>query len=93
MLLELRPGLCLAHRIVQAAPGVFELTHPPGDFFGVRQSGVPELRIADLSNTRLVELTRTLAAKLWESDPYLRKPEHAALRERMHLFWQNFIAH
>src|SRR6266568_4916945 len=65
----------------------------PGDFFGVRQSGVPELRIADLSNTRLVELTRTLAAKLWESDPYLRKPEHAALRERMHLFWQNFIAH
>ena len=61
--------------------------------FGVRQSGVPELRIADLSNTHLVELTRTLAAKLWESDPYLRKPEHAALRERMHLFWQNFMAH
>ncbi|HXL38204.1 MAG TPA: helicase-related protein, partial [Ktedonobacteraceae bacterium] len=65
----------------------------PGDFFGVRQSGVPELRIADLSNTRLVELTRTLAAKLWENDPYLRKPEHAALRERLHLFWQNFIGH
>jgi ATP-dependent DNA helicase RecG len=65
----------------------------PGDFFGVRQSGVPELRVADLSNTRLVELTRTLAAKLWESDPYLHKPEHAALRERLHLFWQNFIGH
>jgi len=65
----------------------------PGDFFGVRQSGVPELRIADLSDTHLVELSRTLAAKLWESDPYLRKPEHAALRERMHLFWQNFMAH
>jgi len=65
----------------------------PGEFFGVRQSGVPELRIADLSDTRLVELTRTLASKLWESDPYLRKPEHAALRERMHLFWQSFMAH
>ncbi len=64
-----------------------------GDFFGVRQSGVPELRIADLSDTRLVELTRTLASKLWESDPYLHKPEHAALRERMHLFWQSFMAH
>ncbi len=65
----------------------------PGDFFGVRQSGVPELRMADLNNMQLVELSRTLAAKLWESDPYLRKPEHAALRERMHVFWQSFMAH
>jgi ATP-dependent DNA helicase RecG len=65
----------------------------PGDFFGVRQSGVPELRMADLSDTPLIELTRSLAAKLWESDPYLRRPEHVALRERMHLFWQNFMAH
>lgn len=65
----------------------------PGDFFGVRQSGVPELRMADLNNTQLVELSRTLAAKLWESDAYLRKSEHAALRERMHVFWQSFMAH
>jgi ATP-dependent DNA helicase RecG len=65
----------------------------PGDFFGVRQSGVPELRMADLNDTQLVELSRTLAAKLWESDAYLRKPEHAALRERMHVFWQSFMAH
>jgi ATP-dependent DNA helicase RecG len=65
----------------------------PGDFFGVRQSGVPELRVADLSDTPLIELARSLAMKLWESDPYLRKPEHAALRERLHLFWQHFMAH
>ena len=65
----------------------------PGDFFGVRQSGVPELHIADLSDTPLIELSRSLAAKLWESDPYLRKPEHTALREKMHLFWQNMMAH
>lgn len=65
----------------------------PGDFIGVRQSGMPELRMADLSDTRLIELARTLAVQLWESDPYLRKAEHAALRERMHLFWQNFMAH
>ncbi len=65
----------------------------PGDFVGVRQSGVPELRAADLNDTYLVELSRSLAARLWQNDPYLRKPEHAALRERMHLFWQNFIAH
>ncbi|MDQ6643822.1 MAG: ATP-dependent DNA helicase RecG [Chloroflexota bacterium] len=65
----------------------------PGDFIGVRQSGMPELRMADLSDTQLIELSRSLAAKLWESDPYLRKPEHAALRERMRLFWQQFMPH
>src|SRR5713101_631592 len=65
----------------------------PGDFLGVRQSGVPELRVANLSDTPLIEFARSLAVKLWESDPYLRKPEHAALRERMHQFWQNFMAH
>jgi ATP-dependent DNA helicase RecG len=65
----------------------------PGDFVGVRQSGMPELRIADLSDTPLINLTRNIAAKLWESDPYLRKPQHAPLRERVHLFWQNFMAH
>ena len=65
----------------------------PGDFIGVRQSGMPEMKVADLNDTRLIELARQLAARLWESDPYLRKPEHAALREKTHLFWQNFIAH
>jgi ATP-dependent DNA helicase RecG len=65
----------------------------PGDFIGVRQSGMPELKIADLNDLALIETARTLAGKLWESDPYLRKPEHALLRERMHLFWQGFMAH
>jgi ATP-dependent DNA helicase RecG len=65
----------------------------PGDFFGVRQSGVPALQIADLSDTPLIELSRSLAARLWESDPYLKKPEHKALREKMHLFWQDMMAH
>ncbi|HEY4032876.1 MAG TPA: ATP-dependent DNA helicase RecG [Ktedonobacteraceae bacterium] len=65
----------------------------PGDFIGVRQSGMPEMKIADLNDTRLIELTRQLAARLWESDPYLYKQEHKALREKMHLFWQNFMAH
>jgi ATP-dependent DNA helicase RecG len=54
----------------------------PGDFFGVRQSGVPELRIADLSDTPLIELSRSLAAKLWESDPYLKKAEHMPCARR-----------
>ncbi len=65
----------------------------PGDIAGVRQSGMPELRMADLGDTKLVELSRSLAAKLWQRDPYLRQPEHAALREKMLMFWQNVMAH
>jgi ATP-dependent DNA helicase RecG len=65
----------------------------PGDFFGVRQSGLPELHMADLSDTPMIEMTRNLAATLWEGDPYLRKAEHSALRERMHNFWQRFMPH
>ena len=64
-----------------------------GDFFGVRQSGAPELKIANLNDTPLVELARSLADKLWDSDPYLRKPEYKELREKMVMFWQNFVGH
>lgn len=65
----------------------------PGDFIGVRQSGMPELHIANLSDTELIGQTRRAAERLWQSDPYLHKPEHAALRERMHLFWYKYMAH
>jgi ATP-dependent DNA helicase RecG len=65
----------------------------PGDFIGVRQSGMPEMKIANLSDTPLIELARKMAAQLWEHDPYLHKPEHKALKEKMFLFWQSFMAH
>jgi ATP-dependent DNA helicase RecG len=54
---------------------------------------MPEMKIANLSDTALIEQARAIAMRLWENDPYLRKPEHNALRERMHLFWQSFMAH
>ncbi|HEY1350826.1 MAG TPA: ATP-dependent DNA helicase RecG [Ktedonobacteraceae bacterium] len=65
----------------------------PGDFIGVRQSGMPELKIADLSDLSLIETARALASRLWERDPYLRSLENTPLRERMRLFWQHFMAH
>src|SRR5258708_17156711 len=54
----------------------------PGDFIGVRQSGMPELRMADLNDTKLIEESRNLAAKLAASDPYLPQPAHRPLPGR-----------
>jgi len=65
----------------------------PGDFFGVRQSGLPELKVASVADTRLMAESRTQAEWLWRQDPYLRALEHAPLRERVYLFWRQFAAH
>jgi ATP-dependent DNA helicase RecG len=65
----------------------------PGDFFGTRQSGLPELRVANLADTRLLEVARAQAEWLWSSDAYLRKHEHRLLRERVATFWSRFVGH
>ena len=65
----------------------------PGDFFGTRQSGLPELRVAKLADAPLLTEARAQAEWLWAQDPYLRKLEHAALRERVFVFWREFMAH
>jgi ATP-dependent DNA helicase RecG len=53
----------------------------PGEFFGTRQSGLPDFRVASLLDTRLIELARSEAARLLEEDPGLSQPEHAALAQ------------
>jgi ATP-dependent DNA helicase RecG len=59
----------------------------PGEFFGTRQSGLPDFRVASLLDTRLIELARSEAARLLEGDPDLSLPEHAGLaREVERLF-------
>jgi ATP-dependent DNA helicase RecG len=61
----------------------------PGEFFGTRQAGVPDLRVASLLDTRLIELARSEATRLLEDDPDLAKPDHAGLaREVARLFQQ-----
>ncbi|KKS94081.1 MAG: ATP-dependent DNA helicase [Parcubacteria group bacterium GW2011_GWA2_43_13] len=44
----------------------------PGDMFGTRQSGLPNLRIASLTDIALIAETRTHAKKLFEQDPTLQ---------------------
>jgi ATP-dependent DNA helicase RecG len=59
----------------------------PGEFFGRRQSGTPDLKIAQLGDTRLLYAARSEAQKILADDPKLEKPEHALLREKVEQFW------
>ncbi|HYY87780.1 MAG TPA: ATP-dependent DNA helicase RecG, partial [Chloroflexota bacterium] len=52
----------------------------PGDYFGVRQSGFPELKVARLDDAPLVEAARVTAAAILRQDPDLSRSEHASLR-------------
>lgn len=54
----------------------------PGDLMGTQQSGVLELKIANLSkDSQLVILAREAARSMLENDPNLIHPEHSMLRE------------
>ncbi|MGD8814299.1 MAG: ATP-dependent DNA helicase RecG [Anaerolineales bacterium] len=59
----------------------------PGDFLGTRQSGFAELRMASLTDVRLIEKARREALRLFAVDPMLSQPEHAALTKAMARFW------
>ena len=55
----------------------------PGDFIGKRQSGLREMKLASMSDVRLIEKARNEALKLFESDPDLSHPENAMLKARV----------
>ncbi len=53
----------------------------PGELFGTRQHGLPELRVADLVlDEKLLVEARGDALAIVDADPLLEKTEHAALR-------------
>ena len=54
----------------------------PGEIFGIRQSGVPEFRIANLvEDGELIAIARKEAFLLVERDPQLRSPSYRQLRK------------
>ncbi len=59
----------------------------PGEFFGTRQSGLPDLKMAKLSDVALLELARSEAIKLFQIDPSLDKPEHHLLAKELARVW------
>jgi ATP-dependent DNA helicase RecG len=62
----------------------------PGEFFGTRQAGLPEFRVANLMRDRVVlELAKVEAARFAsEPDPAVSKEEKDAVWARLKLQWQ-----
>jgi ATP-dependent DNA helicase RecG len=59
----------------------------PGEFFGTRQSGLPDLRLAGFADLRLLEVARREAQRLFEADPELSNPNLRLLVKQMNRFW------
>ncbi|MCD5391037.1 ATP-dependent DNA helicase RecG [candidate division NPL-UPA2 bacterium] len=56
----------------------------PGEFFGTKQSGFPELRIGNIvSDMKLMELARQEALSLMKGDPRLEKCEHRLIKHNL----------
>ena len=64
----------------------------PGEFFGTRQSGLPDLKVAQLSDVPIIELARAEAARLLDGDPDLTRPEHAVLAREVSRLWERVTA-
>ncbi len=53
----------------------------PGEFFGTKQHGLPELRVADLiRDLKLLHEARRWAFRIVEEDSFLHRPENQVLR-------------
>ncbi len=59
----------------------------PGEFFGTRQSGLPDLRMARLSDVAILEAARNEATLIFRKDPRLKKPEHTLLARELARVW------
>ncbi|MBK9118585.1 MAG: ATP-dependent DNA helicase RecG [Phycisphaerales bacterium] len=65
----------------------------PGEFFGTRQHGLPELRVANIvEDFALLEAARTDAFALVKRDPELRAPEHELLRAALRALFRDKLA-
>ena len=62
----------------------------PGEFFGTRQSGIPELKVANiLRDAKILEAARKEAFELIMKDPAMERPEHRLLLQAMERRWKD----
>ncbi|NLE44175.1 MAG: ATP-dependent DNA helicase RecG [Chloroflexi bacterium] len=62
----------------------------PGEFLGTRQAGLPQLRLAQVTNLPLVEAARGHAQRLFEVDSRLEHPDNRLLARRVIQFWSQW---
>jgi ATP-dependent DNA helicase RecG len=60
----------------------------PGEFLGTRQAGYSELRLANLTDVRLIERARQQAQAVFKEDCDLTAPEHQQLAKKLVEFWE-----
>jgi ATP-dependent DNA helicase RecG len=61
----------------------------PGQFLGTRQSGyAADLKMASLTDVRLIEKARRQAQMLFDRDPDLNQAEHRLLASSLQRFWE-----
>ena len=60
----------------------------PGDFFGTRQHGIPELKIANLyKDIEILRLVQKASEELYIDDPTLEKEENKKLSDEIERFF------
>ena len=77
---EIQNGFALAEKDLEL--------RGPGEFFGTRQSGLPNFCMARLSDIQLLEMARDEAISLFRNDPRLRMAEHRLLVKELARVWQ-----
>ena len=62
----------------------------PGDFFGQRQHGLPELHIANMAeDVAVLRSAQEAARAILKGDPALSAPEHAGLNKAVTALFEN----
>ena len=64
----------------------------PGDYFGVRQSGMPSFKIANIFDYSLMELAKDTASMILASDPNLKASHHLHLKFNVEALISRIVA-